>query len=394
MLEPGSDPRVRKHRTVLADEGGAVLAVAAEPDGALHVALHGEVDVGIVDAAPLQRLDRVAHHDLRPAEHGGGVERVEAHPLQETGHDAHVAAPPGSRAVHRHVHLHRRPPALQVGAVENVLRRAGPVQQGDAAVVRPIACDLAQRGTQRRQAEEEVRSALARERELSELKSRFVAVASHEFRTPLAAILSSIELLDDYGTRLPDDERREIVGLIKSAVARMNGMVEQVLLTSRLEAGKFVFEPSALAVPQLLVQVAAELDQANPQAARVAMHCEGLDQPRRIDARLLRHILVNLLGNALKYSAPETPVTCSALADGDELCLSVSDRGIGIPAADLPRLFETFHRGGNVGNIQGTGMGLHIVRECVQLHRGTIAVESEPGQGTTFRVRLHAPAAA
>ena len=247
--------------------------------------------------------------------------------------------------------------------------------------------------TQRRQAEEEIRTALARERELSELKSRFVAVASHEFRTPLAAILSSVELLDDYGARLPDEERREIVGLIKTAVARMNGMVEQVLLTSRLEAGKFVFEPSAVAVPDLLVQVAAELDQANPQAARVAMGCEGLDQPRRIDARLVRHILVNLLGNALKYSAPDSPVTCSVSAEGDTLCLAVTDRGIGIPAADLPRLFETFHRGANVGNIQGTGIGLHIVRECVHLHQGSIEVESEPGRGTTFQVRLLAPAA-
>ena len=248
--------------------------------------------------------------------------------------------------------------------------------------------------TQRRQAEEEIRSALARERELSELKSRFVAVASHEFRTPLAAILSSVELLDDYGTRLPDEERREIVGLIKGAVARMNGMVEQVLLTSRLESGKFVFEPAAMAVPQLMVQVASELDQANPQAARVAMQCEDLDQPRSIDARLVHHILVNLVGNALKYSAPDSPVRCTAQADGDELCLAVADQGIGIPAADLPRLFETFHRGTNVGNIQGTGIGLHIVRECVQLHRGSITVESEPGRGTTFRVRLHAPVAA
>ncbi|MBI2768993.1 MAG: PAS domain S-box protein [Burkholderiales bacterium] len=248
--------------------------------------------------------------------------------------------------------------------------------------------------TQRRQVEQEIRSALARERELSELKSRFVAVASHEFRTPLAAILSSVELLDDYGSRLPDDERKEIVGLIKSAVTRMNGMVEQVLLTSRLESGKFVFEPTARAVPGLLVQVAAEMDQAHPQAARIAMRCEGVDETRMVDVQLLRHILVNLLSNALKYSPPETEVTCSVSGDGDRLRVAVTDRGIGIPPADLPRLFETFHRGTNVGNIQGTGIGLHIVKECVELHLGSIAVDSEPGRGTTFRVTVHAPAAA
>ncbi|MEO5670735.1 MAG: PAS domain S-box protein [Ramlibacter sp.] len=245
--------------------------------------------------------------------------------------------------------------------------------------------------TERRQIEQDMRAALARERELSELKSRFVAVASHEFRTPLAAILSSIELLDDYGPRLPEGERKEIVGLIKNAVTRMNKMVEQVLITSRLEAGRFVFEPRPWSVPDLLVQVASEMDQAHPQASRISMRCEGVEQMRLVDSKLLSHILVNLLGNALKYSAPDSPVTCVATADGELLRVSVADSGIGIPAGDLPRLFETFHRGTNVGNIQGTGMGLHIVKECVDLHRGSIDVQSEPGQGATFHVLLHAP---
>ncbi|HSI52733.1 MAG: PAS domain S-box protein [Ramlibacter sp.] len=245
--------------------------------------------------------------------------------------------------------------------------------------------------TERRQIEQDMRTALARERELSELKSRFVAVASHEFRTPLAAILSSIELLDDYGPRLPEGERKEIVGLIKDAVSRMNKMVEQVLLTSKLEAGKFAYEPKPRNISDLLVQVAAEMDQAHPQAARIAMQCEGIEQARMVDAKLLSHILVNLLGNALKYSPPDSSVSCVASANGDELCLSVVDRGIGIPPADLPRLFESFHRGTNVGNIQGTGIGLHIVKECVELHLGRIDVQSEPGAGATFNVRLHAP---
>jgi PAS domain S-box-containing protein len=248
--------------------------------------------------------------------------------------------------------------------------------------------------TERRQIEQDMVAALARERELSELKSRFVAVASHEFRTPLAAILSSVELLDDYGPRLPDGERKEIVGLIKDAVARMNKMVEQVLLTSRLESGKFAFEPQPRSIPDIMVQVASEMDQAHPQASRIAMRCEGVEQQRMVDAKLLSHILVNLLGNALKYSAPDSAVTCTASADGERLRLSVTDNGIGIPSADLPRLFESFHRGTNVGNIQGTGIGLHIVKECVELHRGTIEVESRPGAGATFHVRVHAPAAA
>lgn len=157
--------------------------------------------------------------------------------------------------------------------------------------------------------------------------------------------------------------------------------------------GKFVFEPQPRSIPQLLVQVAAEMDLAHAQASRISMRCDGIDQPRWVDAKLISHILVNLLGNALKYSRPDTAVACTASAEGERLRLRVSDSGIGIPAADLPRLFESFHRGTNVGNIQGTGIGLHIVKECVQLHRGSIRVESVAGQGTTFHVEVHAPAA-
>ncbi len=246
--------------------------------------------------------------------------------------------------------------------------------------------------TLKRQVEQDIRSALERERELSELKSRFVAVASHEFRTPLAAILSSVELLDDYGDSFPPEERTEILGLIKTAVKRMNGMVEQVLITSRLESRGFAFEPRALPLPEMLGHITAEVDRANSRTRRITLACTGLDAMRQVDERLLRHILANLLSNAMKYSPPGSPVQCTATADGDELLLAITDQGIGIPNADIPRLFETFHRGTNVGNIQGTGIGLHIVKECIDLHRGSIAVDSLVGSGTTFHVKLHAPA--
>jgi PAS domain S-box-containing protein len=247
--------------------------------------------------------------------------------------------------------------------------------------------------TLKRQAEQDMRKALTHERELSELKSRFVAVASHELRTPLAAILSSVELLDAYGPSFPAEERRELLDQIKTAVARMSGMVEQVLLTSRLELGTFRFEPAPLLIPDWLVQVMAELERGNRQAERISLTCDRLDAPRAADQQLLRHIVLNLLGNALKYSDPDTPVQFAVSGVGDELHLRITDQGIGIPEADLPRLFGSFHRGTNVGNISGTGIGLHIVKECVDLHQGQIEVSSQPGQGTTFRVRLRAPVA-
>jgi signal transduction histidine kinase len=242
--------------------------------------------------------------------------------------------------------------------------------------------------------EQDIRSALERERELSELKSRFVAVASHEFRTPLAAILSSVELLDDYGDSFPAEERKEILGLVKTAVKRMNGMVEQVLITSQLESRGFAFEPRPLPLPELLVQIAAEVDRANSRTRRITLACTDLQAMREVDERLLRHILANLLSNALKYSPPEALVRCTATGLGDLLELTITDQGIGIPHADIPHLFETFHRGTNVGNVQGTGIGLQIVKECVELHQGSISVDSTVDGGSTFRVRLHAPAVA
>ncbi len=247
--------------------------------------------------------------------------------------------------------------------------------------------------TDKRRTEDDMRKALAHERELSELKSRFVAVTSHEFRTPLAAILSSVELLDAYGASFPAEERRELLDQIKTAVARMNGMVDQVLLTSRLELGTFSFEAAPLLMPDWLVRVMAELEHGNPQAARISMTCDGLDTPRMADQTLLRHIVVNLLGNALKYSDPDTPVEFAASGVGEHILLRISDRGIGIPEADLPRLFGSFHRGTNVGNISGTGIGLHIVKECIDLHHGTVDVQSKPGVGTTFTVKVMAPLA-
>jgi PAS domain S-box-containing protein len=247
--------------------------------------------------------------------------------------------------------------------------------------------------TQRRQAEQDMRQALERERELSEMKSRFVAVASHEFRTPLSAILSSVELIEDYGDRLPMSEQHEILGLIKGAVRRMNGMIEQVLMTSKLESGKFVFQPRPADVPSLLGQVASEMIPAGQQGSRIAVDCSRVDHERLLDAQLVRHILVNLLSNAMKYSPADRPVHCRAHVEGERLHLQVQDEGIGIPDTDMSSLFQSFHRGANVGNVPGTGIGLHVVKQCVDLHRGTIAVDSAPGRGTLFRVDLHAPKA-
>jgi PAS domain S-box-containing protein len=241
--------------------------------------------------------------------------------------------------------------------------------------------------TRRRRAEEEMRRALSREKELSDLKTRFVAMASHEFRTPLATILSSVELLEDFGENLPTSERREITNLIKGAVGRMNGMLEQVMLIGRAETDRLEFRPQPLDARAFCERLLAETRRGAPQAA-IAFEHSGERPERSLDEKLLHHAIANLLSNAIKYSPAGSGIRLRLDCLSGELRFTVADTGIGIPAEDQPRLFETFHRARNVGNVQGTGLGLAIVRQFVGLHGGEVTFESAAGRGSTFVVRI------
>jgi PAS domain S-box-containing protein len=246
--------------------------------------------------------------------------------------------------------------------------------------------------SQRKRAEEEAQRSLLRERELSDLKTRFVSLASHEFRTPLATILSSIELIDDFGPTLPEAERRELVRLVKGAVGRVMAMIDQVELIGRAEADQLEFRPEWVDVESLVAAIARESEQAHNARGRVRIEARGLAAQRLLDGKLLFHILGNLVGNALKYSPASSDVHVEVEGEGGVVTFRVADRGIGIPMDDQPRIFESFHRARNVGNVEGTGLGLSIVKQCVELHGGTLAFESQPGRGTTFVARI--PAAA
>jgi PAS domain S-box-containing protein len=242
----------------------------------------------------------------------------------------------------------------------------------------------------RRRAEEEARRSLVRERELSDLKTRFVSLASHEFRTPLATILSSIELIDDFGPTLPENERRELIRLIKGAVGRVMAMIDQVEVIGRAEADKLEFRPELHEVEALVTSIAREAEQGHNARGRVRVSVRGVQDRRLLDGKLLFHILGNLVGNALKYSPAE--VTLEVDGEPGALAFRVTDHGIGIPADDQPRIFESFHRARNVGNVEGTGLGLSIVKQCVELHGGNIVFESAVGRGTTFVARIPTPA--
>ena len=242
--------------------------------------------------------------------------------------------------------------------------------------------------TERQRAQGELRNALAAERELGELKSRFVSMVSHEFRTPLGIIMSSAEILQSYLDRLTPEKRREHLNDIFQSTRRMSDLMEEVLLLGRVEAGRIAFNPEALDLPGLCRRLIDEVHSACPQGASIWFETKGHTDSARGDEALLRHILTNLLSNAVKYSANGDPVQFSVEKQGTEGVFVVQDHGIGIPEADAKQLFNAFHRGRNVGERPGTGLGLVIVKRCVELHHGAITFESHEGRGTTFTVRL------
>ncbi|ARV18175.1 Sensor histidine kinase YycG [Curvibacter sp. AEP1-3] len=250
--------------------------------------------------------------------------------------------------------------------------------------------------TARVEAEQNQKRALQQQIELNDLKSRFITMASHEFRTPLATIHGSVDLLMHYDDRMPVDKKRLTLLKIDDAVERMTHMLENVLVIGRSDAGRLQFKPQPSQVAVFCKSLVDELRSAMAEPfRRIQM---AMDLPRDTDAYLvdevlIRNIVGNLLSNAIKYSPHGGQVTLRVRPRPGELVITVSDQGIGIPLADQPQLFESFHRASNVGNISGTGLGLAIVRDAVQCHGGSISLQSTPDEGSTFTVVLTAPAA-
>lgn len=263
--------------------------------------------------------------------------------------------------------------------------------------VKRLYKELEQENCRRKQAEEELRTtnlqlttALEKEKELGELKGRFVSTASHEFRTPLTTILSSTEILRYYDAKLSQRKKEEIFERIESAVKRMTMLLNEVLLVAKAQAGKLEFKPEWLNLTKVCEAVLEEF-----QLSLSDKHTLQFVNPTEeelfgwADEQLLRQVLDNLLSNALKYSPDGglVKLTLSGWPQG-EVKFEVRDQGIGIPLEDQAHLFEDFHRARNVATIAGTGLGLAIVKQAVELHHGTVAVASEVGLGTTFTVIL------
>jgi Signal transduction histidine kinase len=242
--------------------------------------------------------------------------------------------------------------------------------------------------TQRQRAQAELGKALTTERELGELKSRFVSMVSHEFRTPLGIIMSSSEILKSYQERLPAEKRAEHLNDIFQSTRRMGDLIEEVLLLSRVEAGRLGCKPESLDLSELCRKLSDEMLSATQRRCPIQLKEQGRLDGARADEALLRHVFGNLLSNAVKYSVAGRPVEFIVERQGPEAVFIVRDRGIGIPEADIKLLFQPFHRARNVGEAPGSGLGLVIVKRCVDLHGGSIKLESVEGGGTTVTVRL------
>ena len=236
----------------------------------------------------------------------------------------------------------------------------------------------------------EMQQALEKEKELREMKSKFVSMTSHEFRTPLTTIKSNIELLDFFLKKNgldQDPKARRNIERIESQIERLNQLMNDMLMIGKLEGGKIPFNPQSLLLSDLCKDVVNHFSIDLGKESSVDFKIIGKEKEVEIDPNIYEHIITNLLSNALKYSDSGSKIDLVLEFNDDFFLCSIKDRGIGISEADQEKLFESFFRAKNVGAIQGTGLGLSIVKQFVEMHKGEISLQSKIGEGTTFSIK-------
>lgn len=231
----------------------------------------------------------------------------------------------------------------------------------------------------------EVKKALEKERELNELKSRFVSMASHEFRTPLSTILTSASLIGRYTTPGTGLKREKHVNRIKSAVGNLTGILNDFLSLSKLEEGRFENHPEYFDLTDLVTKIIDQIKLITKPNQKIIYQNEGTNDVY-LDLKFTRNICINLLSNAIKYSEKDILINTSITSE--EIIIKVRDYGIGIPKEEQEYLFTRFFRAKNATNIQGTGLGLNIVRKYLELMNGSISFESKLQEGTIFIVKF------
>ena len=233
----------------------------------------------------------------------------------------------------------------------------------------------------------ELSEALDKEKQLSEIKGRFVSMASHEFRTPLSTVLSSASLLSKYTTTEEQDKRNRHVEKIKNSVKHLNDILEDFLSLGKLNEGKVEVQNTKFDLKAFMEDTIDEMKGLLKKDQYFIFQHEGTNTVCS-DRKLLKNIIFNLTTNAIKFSDEGAPLELRSKITNDTMQVTIKDKGIGISEDDLGHLYSSFYRGRNAMNIQGTGLGLHIVKRYVELLSGTIELKSKLGEGSTFCITI------
>lgn len=236
--------------------------------------------------------------------------------------------------------------------------------------------------------QQDLQKALSKERELNELKSRFVTTASHEFRTPLATILSSTSLIARYDKPEDAEKRQKHITRIKSSISNLTEILNDFLSLGKLEEGLVRNNPEEFEIVSFSQSIVDEMKNITKENQQIIFSHHGKNSTVAFDRQLLKNVILNLLSNAIKYSPAGKNIEFKTHLSGRMLLISIVDGGIGIPEEDQKHLFERFFRAKNSTNIQGTGLGLNIVKKYVELMNGNVTFASTLNEGTTFTVRL------
>ncbi|GAB4512394.1 MAG: hypothetical protein OHK0046_11850 [Anaerolineae bacterium] len=264
------------------------------------------------------------------------------------------------------------------------------VQLGERTIFTAIIQDVTER--KRMEAEildkQKLSIALEKEREMRDLKNRFITMMSHELRTPLASILLSSDMLKHYGEQAPADEKRLYLENISTQVGHLTEMIKDVQTLSRSDSSSSLFMPQLTDLVIYCRGIVDEFNLNHHKSHRLFFSAVHENMPTLLDHKLMRQVLTNILTNAIKYSGDGGDIRVVISNGSRNARIQVVDEGIGIPEEDLPHLFEPFHRGRNVENLAGTGLGLAIAKQAIELHGGSIGIESQQGIGTVVTILL------
>lgn len=239
-----------------------------------------------------------------------------------------------------------------------------------------------------KEAEKKLKQAFDKQKELNEIQTNFVMRTSHEFRTPLSAILSSAELLENYGGHWPEQKVHTHLHRIQESVKHLNRLMDDLLIIEKAESAGMRCEPAGIKLATFFSQLVEEVQLGDKDRHQVLFNLTGACDSAIMDERLLRQVVVNLLVNSLKFSPQGTEVKLNLICKNGQAVILIEDHGLGIPAQDQVHLFERFYRASNVVQIPGSGLGLTIVKEAVDLMEGEIQFVSQEGVGTAFTVTL------